>query len=75
MPICDFALCLQSKKKLFLTVSYTIWNILKAKNILGISSSTKPEDLEADEVHAKFVSLLAQVLCIHNEVILVNYFT
>ena len=75
VPICDFALCLQSKKKLFLTVPYTIWNILKAKNILGISSSTKPEDLEADEVHAKFVSLLAQVLCIHNEVILVNYFT
>ena len=56
-------------------MSYTIWNILQAKNILGISSSTKPEDLEADEVHAKFVSLLAQVLSIHNEVILVNYFT
>ena len=56
-------------------MSYKIWNILQAKNILGISSSTKPEDLEADEVHAKFVSLLAQVLCIHNEVILVNYFT
>ena len=56
-PNMDFA------KVMFIFVWYSFENMLKyqAKNVIGLPSGAKAEELEHEEIHKQFITKLAQV--------------
>ena len=52
----------RQKYEIWMIIYYTSIMYVQAKMVLGLSSATKAEELDSEDIHKKFISKLALVI-------------